>query len=640
MPKFDKSLRPQDDFYHYVNNDWFKNNPIPPSESAWGTFYELRDESAEAINKIIDEITKMPDAKLSHDQKLIKNYFLVANNYDSFADGHMETLKNELKKIQNISDKNELSSYLGYAHRSGLRSFWADYVSTDDKNSQLEILRIHQDGIRLPNRDYYIEDNKRMRRVRAEYEKFFGEVSKLIVDAQKYDWKAIFDIELTLARASWTDSELRDIEKSYNRFTIRELGERFKGIDWPEYLYGLGWKNPTDNIVIDQPSFVDAAINIINTRRLDQVKDYLSWNLINDLMPWVNEKVNDYYFDFYGKVINGKKEKYPLWKRVILQADSLVISQALGREYAHRYFPESSKKAVLELVNDIRIAYHKRMDQVTWMEESTKKLSHKKLDNMKVFIGYPSKWRDLSQLHFSDNNHLENILTANVFMSDIEIAKVGNKPAYEEWHMNAHTVNAYNDPNQLAVYFPAAILQPPFFDPSADYATNLGGIGSVIGHELTHGFDDQGGEFDEHGNMKKWQTEDDLIRFKKLSKNIIQQADRFEVLPGVFLNGNLILGEVIADIGGLELAVEALRNKTSNGDIKKEIQKLFINAAVFERSVRREESIIIQAKTDPHPPGIFRVNCVVSHINAFYEAFDVTESDKLYLPPEKRAHIW
>ncbi|MFZ2125638.1 MAG: M13 family metallopeptidase [Candidatus Saccharimonadales bacterium] len=640
MPKFDKTLRPQDDFFHYVNNDWLKDNPIPPSENAWGTFYILRDKSMDAINAIVDELANTSDDKLNHDQKLIKTFFSTSLNYTIHENNHRQTLAKELEKIQKISDKKQLSSYLGHAHRQRLSSFWTFEVSTDDKNSQLEVFRIFQDGLRLPNRDYYLEDNKRMKKIRQEYEKFYTSVGRLIPELLNTNWKNIFDIELDLAKASWTDIELRDIERGYNSFSIDELGKRFKGIDWPEYFKQLGWKIPNCNVIVGQPSFIENVSKFFNDRPLADIKDYLSWNIINDLMSWISKDTTACFFNFYGKIISGKKEQHPLWKRTIMLADNLVIGEALGREYAQRHFPESSKKAVLNMVEDIRAAYHRRIDQVTWMEDDTKKMAHIKLDNMRAFIGYPSKWRDLNMLNFSSYNHLANILAANVVMSDIETAKAGNKTPYEEWHMNAHTVNAYNNLNHLAVYFPAAILQPPFFDPKSDYPTNLGGIGSFIGHELTHGFDDQGAEFDEHGNLKRWQTKKDQSKFKELAKNIVKQADNYEVAPGVFLRGDLILGEAIADIGGLEMVIDTLKSKTPEKDINNDLKKLFHSVAYLECCSIREEYQILLAKTDPHPPGVFRINCVLPHINAFYDTFEVTEKDKMYLPPENRAHIW
>ena len=640
MPIFDNSLRPQDDFFGYVNNNWLKNNPIPSDESTWGTFYVLRNKSSEAIKKIIDEISIIPDDKLSYDQKLLKTYFSTALNFSKYRCNHLKTISDELQNIKNIKNISQLSNYIGYANRLGFEPFWLNYVSLDDKNSQIKALHIHQSGISLPNRDYYLDNTSNMKKIRKEYKKYFQTIYNQIPEYSSNIWKNVFDIELKLAKSSWTEIKLRNIDKNYNKFTIKELQLRFPKFDWIEYFKGQNWVIPNDNIIISQPSFIDEALKIINEYPLEKIKEYLSWCVINDLYRWVDKNTAKINFDFYGKIIEGKVKNKTLWKRAVNQADNLIIGEALGREYALRHFPESSKQAVIEMVEDIRTAYHKRINEVIWMKDNTKKTAHKKLDNMKILIGYPSKWQNLNKLIFSNNNHIENILSAQSLKSDIEFAKIGKKPESEEWHMNAHTVNAYNDLNQLVVCFPAGILQPPFYDLKSTYAKNLGGIGAVIGHEFTHGFDDQGAQFDELGNTKNWQTKQERKLFKDIAKNIIKQANNYEVLPKLFLKGELILGEAIADIGGLELAIEALHLKNSSKDIDKSIQELFVNAAIFECGHQRKEHLICQAKTDPHPPSKYRVNCVVPHINAFYDSFNVKPGDKLYLPPEERVHIW
>lgn len=638
MQDFDEALRPQDDFFGYVNNNWIKNNPIPATESVWGTFYILDDQATTSIKQIVDEITKTTDDNLSHDQKLIKTFFTTSMNYSNYRNNHIKTISDEIQKINKITSKSDLAGYLGQSHRAGVNSFWSGYVSTDDKNSQIQVLCFHQGGLSLPNRDYYLDSTERMKNIRLEFKSFFQKISQSLPEISIGELDSILNIEMELAKASWSNVKLRDVEKNYNRFTVNELTSRFESFNWSNYFKEMNWENPNDNIVIGQMSFMDTALNIINTKPLNEIKDYLKWQTLNERMSWIDETITQIKFDFYGRVIGGKTENKPLWKRSSALANSLIISETLGQEYATRFFPESSKKAVLEIVEDIRTAYHSRIDKVTWMKEKTKQQAHKKLDNTKVLIGYPSIWHDLSKLSFSSDNQLQNIIDADIYASDIMIKKIGQKPNHEDWHMNAHTVNAYYDPNLLIICFPAGILQKPFYDPSASYATNLGGIGAIIGHELTHGFDDQGSEFDEYGNVKKWQSKAEKAEFKKLSQSIIKQADEFEAAPGIFLSGNLILGEAIADIGGIELAIEALRIK--NIKDKQSIRELFVNAATAERESQREENAIKQAKIDPHPPSKFRINCVFNHIDAFYEAYDVKPSDNMYIAPELRAKIW
>jgi len=637
---FDKTLRPQDDFFGYVNNIWIRNNPIPPNESVWGTFYVLRDKSATAIKTIVDQISVTTDNLLTHDQQLIKLYFGTAFSCSDYKKSHLKTIDDELDKIKKIKNNSDLSFYLGRCHRLDLSPFWMPYVAIDDKNSQIKVLRLHQAGLSLPNRDYYLDNTSRMKGVRKKYFLYIKSVNGFMPQHVLKNLDVIINMESKLARISWTDVKLRNVEKNYTRFTITELKSKFQLFDWTEYFKGLGWKNPSDNIVINQPTFIDEVMHIINTSSLDEIKQYISWQVLNRLFCWIDESSSKIYFDFYEKTINGKKEINPLWKRAILQADNLVIGEKLGQEYSKQYFPDSSKQAVLDIVEDVRSAYHKRIDKVAWMRPDTKKRAHRKLDNIKVLIGYPSIWQNLEKLTFCDDNHLHNIMSAHSFESDVLTSKIGKKPPREEWEMNAHTVNAYHDPNQLVICFPAAILQPPFYDPDASYATNLGGIGAVIGHEFTHGFDDQGSEFDEFGNVTQWQTTAEKKLFKQRAKYIIRQANSFEVLPKIFLKGELVLGETIADIGGLELAVEALYARSTSQNKNKLLRELFENAAIVERGAQREESLVRLAKIDPHPPSIFRVNCVMPHINAFYKAYNVTPGDKLYLPPDKRVKIW
>lgn len=638
MTKFDKTLRPQDDFFGYVNNDWLKKNPIPADESVWGTFNVLRDKSTKAIRNIIKDLSKQDISSLDYNQKLINIFFSTAVKYNELNKNHRTTIKELFKKIDNLTDKQQLAKYLGAAHRNGFSPFWTSYVSLDDKNSKIQALRLYQAGISLPDRDYYLDKTVKISDIRAGYKKYFHQAIQTISDLRVINWQNVWKIELLLAKASWTNIKLRDIEKNYNHFSLASLMKQFPNFDWKEYFQAENWQNPNDNIIVDQPSFIGKSLEIINNLDLDIIKDYLRWTTLNELMRWIDEKSSKVAFDFYGRKISGKTEDNNIWKKVINHANRLVVGELLGKEYASRYFPEESKHSVLKLVDDVKKAYHHRIDTNSWMGNKTKQKAHKKLDNIRTLIGYPSKWKDFKNLSFCDNNHIENILASHRFHSDMEMAKIGKKPPAEDWQMNAHTVNAYNDPNQLVICFPAAILQPPFYNPKASYATNLGGIGSVIAHELTHGFDDQGAQFDESGNVKQWINNNEIQKFKNLAKYIINQADNYQPLPGMFLKGKLVLGEVIADIGGIELAIEALKNKKIYS--KKSLRELFINASVAECGAIREECLIERIKTDPHPPSKFRINCTMCHVDDFYKIFNVQPEDKMYLPPEKRARIW
>jgi predicted metalloendopeptidase len=491
----------------------------------------------------------------------------------------------------------------------------------------------------MPNRDYYLDKSKHMKDIRSAYAVFYTEIRNHLGELIPSDWDTIYATEHTLAKAAWTNVKLRNISKSYNRYTLESLQKQF-AFDWAAYFEGLGWREPSDNIVVSQPSFIQSSIQHLETAPLSDIKQYLKWRSTLLVLGWTDQLSADIAFRFFGTKISGVSDMKPLWKRVVQSADTLVIGEAIGREYAERHFPESSKKAVLSIVEDVRNAYRKRLDVVTWMSDDTKLVAHRKLTAMQVFIGYPSIWKDLSPLSLDPTNHIESIMNARRFWSDLELIKVGQPPQAEQWEMNAHTVNAYHHPNRLEIVFPAAILQPPFFDPEASYATNLGGIGAVVGHEFTHGFDDQGADFDEFGNTNRWQTPTERKRFDALAQHIVKQADAYETVPGVHLQGKLILGEAIADIGGLELAVESLREKTTPESFEKEVQDLFVTFARCECGHATKERLIELAKIDPHPPSPFRVNAVVSHVDAFYESYKVKPSDALYVPKDQRAQIW
>lgn len=638
---FDTTTRPQDDYFGYVNNTWLAANRIPASESSWGTFYVLRDQSWTALQAIIDELTAADPHTLSHDQQLLKTFFTAAMSYDSHADANVTVLRSELEAISALHTADDLPAYLGWAHRRNLNHFWEVFVDMDDKDSRVQVLRFAQGGLRLPNRDYYLDTSQRMQDIRTAYADHFAKVRAVLPQDAPATWQPIIDLETRLAEHSWTDVELRDAEKNYHHYTVAELKATFGAFDWDAYFAALSWQNPSDHLVVGQPSFFTAAIDAMAALPFDDVRAYLAWQVISGALTRLNESCSEVFFDFYGKTLSGTTEQKPLWKRSILQADQLIIGEALGREYAARHFPESSKQAVANMVEDIRAAYHTRISNLTWMSDSSKTTAHTKLDNIKVFVGYPSVWQDLSALAFDETSHFANVMKARELDTDKELAKVGQPPAAEDWGMNAHTVNAYNHPNRLEIVFPAAILQPPFFDPTASYATNLGGIGSVIGHELTHSFDDEGSRFDEHGNIKPWLSPEEQASFKALAQHIVDQANAYEVLPGTHLQGELILGEAIADVGGVELAVEALKARaTDDTELAQGLQDIFIGLAHVERGKVTDERAIELAKTDPHPPSRFRVNCVLAHVDDFYSAYNVTPHDALYAAPDKRAHIW
>lgn len=638
---YDTSVRPQDDFFGYINNPWLAQNPIPATENVWGTFYILRDKAWQALHDIVIDLQNSPSNDSS--SATLKTYFECAMNFDAHSDNHRAYIQKLFADIDDLSTPEDIARMIGTMHRRGHSAFWMYYVDLDDKDSRNQVIRLQQSGLTLPNRDYYLDKSDKMKEIRSAYERYHH-ASTTHINEKDVDYETLFDTEKMIAGASWTDAELRDVEKTYNPVPHDKLAITYD-FPWQEYFKGLGWEKPAGTVIVGQPSYLKKICDFLRTADSATIKTYLKWRVLANMLPWVDNRSAQISFDFFGTVLGGTKEMKPLWKRTILLADRLIIGEVLGREYAKRHFPPASKKAVEAIVEDIRQAYHARIDRLDWMSDQTKISAHQKLSNIKVFIGYPSSWKDLSPLSLTTDNHLRNIIAINEYETLLELRKVGQPPLKEEWFMNAHTVNAYNHPNRLEIVFPAAILQPPFYDPQQSYAANLGGIGAVIGHELTHGFDDQGAQFDKNGNLNPWQSHAERTKFDKKAQNIVDLADAFESTPGTYLQGKLILGEAIADIGGLALALEALDNSRnqhtiSQKDYTAQCQELFENFAQCECGHATAERLVELAKTDPHPPSPFRVNCVVNHHQVFYDTYSVLPGDKLYLPIDKRASIW
>lgn len=642
-----KKFRPQDDFFNHVNSKWLKANPIPPSESRWGQFNVLRDHAWQNLRNIYEELQQTKNFKPGSVEQQARDLYYTGMHVDDFENVHMAFVNNQLTLIDSIQNTNDLAKVIGQMQDTSVSAPWRVIVDADDKNSAVHILRLAQGGLTLPDRDYYLEKSKKMQDVRAAYKahlkKVFVHFPTLAPNAGLLV-KTVLDFETHLAKISRSRAELRDVEKNYNKTKYSKLQKTYTNINWPLYAKAIGWK-PDDKISVDQPEFFVFMDEKFVTKSLDEWKTYLKWHFLKTHYSRISERFAKLKFELFGKVLLGSKEPMPLWKRVTLTIDD-AMGEGVGKIYAKRHFSEASKNQVLDLVEDIREAYKGRIKALTWMGEPTKKYALKKLANMKVLIGYPDKWRDFSKLKIGRTSYLENIIAADQHENAYWFKKLHEPTSRDDWYMFPQTVNAYHDLNRLVICFPAAILQPPFFDSKALLAANLGGIGSVIGHEFTHGFDDQGSRFDAKGNAQMWQTQKERKEFDRRAKIIIDQADQFEVLPGVHMRGKLVIGESIADLGGLELAYHALHNKLGRrvsepvaGGLTHE-QILFINQACTECAHSREERIRQMAISDPHPQEQFRVNGILGHADAFYTTFGVTPQDKLYRPPKQRARIW
>ncbi len=641
--RLSKNIRPQDDFFGYVNNEWIKANPIPPTEGRWTAFDVLREKSLYQLQSICEDLVKNKNVKPGTSEQQIRDYYLSGMNFDKHKVNNLTTLVDIFNKIES-TNRESLSGLIGYLHKIGINDPWAACMDADDRNSKKHILRFRQSGLTLPDRDYYLEETPKMRAIRTKYKKFVKKSYALIPELASSSqdlWSSVWGFELEIAKISRTSILLRDVEKNYNKTTYKKLVSDYPVINWKEYAREAGW-SPDDKITVDHPEFMAFINKKMSTLPLKTWQTYLKWQVFVVLSGKVSEELAQHKFEFFGKELSGVQTIPPLWKRVLASLNG-ALGEPIGKIYAEKHFPESSKKQVLQMVEDIRDTYAERIIKLDWMEEETKKYALKKLSNMKVLIGYPEKWRNYSKLKVVPDSFIANSISSAVFENEFDMKRLHKPVSRRDWFMDPQTVNAYHDPNRLVICFPAAILQAPFFDPIAPYAVNMGGIGSVIGHELTHGFDDQGCHFDEEGNMRDWQTKADIKAFTKRAKVIIDQADGFEVLPGLNLRGGLIIGESIADLGGIEIAFDCLKQTSKSKSSKHQMsdeELFFIGYATCECGSSKDGLKRQWTLSDPHPDERFRVNGMVEHSDGFHELYKTKVGDKLYRSPKDRAKIW
>ncbi len=643
--RLDATVRPQDDFFDYVNSRWLADNPIPASETRWGSFSILHDEALKNMRTIYEELQNQDLEQHSLKQQ-VRDFYKSGLDFDQQRDEAMSVMREYFQKIDAATDTTELIRVMGELHRVDVSSPWRTIIDADDKDSTAHILRLMQPRLTLPDRDYYLEDNEKMQSIREAYQHharaMYAHFPELATSEDDF-WNTLWTFELSLATINRSRTALRDVQGNYHRVEFTELTDTYKHIDWAVYAKALGW-DTRSRISVDQPEVIEHIDTMIAEKSLAEWQTYLKWLFLIRYAGRISEELSQLRFEFFGKVLGGTKEILPLWKRVAATIDG-TMGEGAGKLYAEKHFPESSKKQVLDIVEDIRTAYKERIEALDWMTAPTKETAQRKLANIKVLIGYPDEWRDFSALTIKPDAYLRNILAAEELATDYWLGKLLEPTSRNDWFMYPQTVNAYHDPNRLVICFPGAILQPPFFSPSAPYAANVGAIGAVIGHEFTHGFDDQGCQFDESGNVRTWQTNEERKAFADRAQKIIDQADNFEVLPGVHMKGKLVIGESIADLGGLELAHHAFLAKVSDpsekieGDLSAE-EVFFISFASTECGDSRDERKRELALSDPHPIERFRVNAMLSNCDSFYKTFHVEENDKLYLPPADRAKIW
>lgn len=640
-----KNVRPQDDFYHYVNKKWMDANPIPKSESRWGTFMALRYDTDKKLHALLTELMKRRAPKGS-DQQLIGDFFRSGMDVKARNTKGLAPLAPTLARIQKLSSSKELSELIAYLHLIGIDVAWGIGIDQDSKRSDRYALHIGQDGLGMPDRDYYLKDDAESVRVRNAYQLHANRLFKLMGQAPseaKLGTETLMRMETELARASMRKEDLRDPEKTYHKFSLPKLQSAAPDIDWKVYLKRVH-AGAAPYFIVMQPDFLKALNKMIKKVPLEDWKTYLSWHAVNSYAGALSEAFVRENFSFYGTVLAGLKAQRPLWRRVLTTVNS-GLGELIGKIYVERYFTKEAKRKMDALVDDLFLAYEARIKSLSWMSASTKRKALAKLRALNRKIGYPSKWKSFKGLRISADDYAGNIMRMNQYIHDREMRKLKRPIDREEWHMYPQTVNAYFSPTLNDIVFPAAILQPPFFSLSSDDAVNYGSIGTVIGHEITHGFDDEGSKFDAKGNLKSWWTKQDRRKFDAKAKKVERQYGRYTVADGLKVNGKLTLGENIADFGGLSIAYDAYQlqlARTGRKDIDglTPEQRFFLAFAIFERENSRPEAVKMQVLTDPHSPGIFRINGPLSNFAPFYEAFGVKKGDKLYRLPVDREMVW
>ena len=639
----DPSVPPTDDFFTHINKKWKDQNPIPLEETRWSSFVELRVNVEKQLREIFDGLVAgQAPAKGTIDQK-VRDFYLTAMDEEKANNLGLAPLKEIFGKIDGLSSPESIIDATAFLHHKGADVLWMCNVQPDEKNTALDALYLYQSGIGLPDRDYYLNEDEKSRSIREKYLAYMKEIFSL-AGFSAADADAVMALETALAKASMTRVELRDVERTYNKVTLEELAALAPKVDWQRYFAALGMPVPV-YVIVGQPDFIKETDRLIASLPIEAVKAYFRWQAVNGFAPFLGDTFEKAKFGFYNGVFGGAKEMKVRWRRA-LAATNIALEYAVGELYVRHHFSEEARRKINALVDHLTSAYRARIAKLEWMGEETKRKAYEKLDAFSRKLGYPDVWRDYTALEIGTDSYALNYMRAYSFEFDRQMRKVGQPVDRNEWYMSPQTVNACYAPSLNEILFPAAILQPPFFDPDADDAVNYGGIGSVIGHEITHGFDDQGSLYDPQGNIRNWWTDDDRKLFKERTKKLVTQFNAYEPLPGLRVNGELTLGENIADLGGLLVAYDAMKLVFAEGGTPAPIdglsaeQRFFIGYAITERGHAREEIVRLLVQTDPHSPSEFRVNGPVSDMDEFYEAFGVKQGDKLWRPPEERVKIW
>ncbi len=643
----DREVSPKDDFYMFACGGWMKKNPLTAEHASFGTFDFLREQAKSQLRELITNLSENPESKVPGTiAQKVSDLYSMGMDAEKLNNEGAAPLKPFIEKISDF-DMKDFASMTAWMHNGLGGTFFSSGIGIDPKNSDRYIMHIGEVGLGLGDRDYYLEKNETNDRIMAAYEVFVKRLMELIgydSEAQERVWQNLITLEKAFAEVKMKKEDRRDPEKRYNPISYEELKKLYPNFDWDTYFKTLGVEPFTELNVLN-PSFLKYLNDLIPSLTPEAIKDYMVFDAVSNSTGVLGDAFQDAAFELYGRVMSGTQEQKPRWKRAMTIPNSM-LGEAVGELYVNKYFPNENKEYMLTLVENLRKALGKHIENLSWMSDATKKKALEKLSAFSVKIGYPDKWKDYSEITIDPSkSYLENVYAASVWYTQDNYKKLNKPVDKSEWFMTPQTVNAYYSPTTNEICFPAGILQPPYFDLSADDALNYGAIGVVIGHEMTHGFDDSGRKFDKDGNLENWWLEEDEQRFNELADRLVAQFDKVEVAPGVFANGRYTLGENIADQGGLRIALTAYKEAVKDKEPEviggfTPLQRFYLSYGGVWASNIRDEEVLLRTKTDPHSLGRNRVNVTLKNIAPFYEAFGIKDGDAMFLPEEERVVIW